>query len=162
MTIKIKSGNKVEELSLKLIENRENFYDEDFDFTKLEVAEFLHEHLGKFGDEIEDINKSLNYALSNKDSEGGFIFVLHDDDEIVGSVVINRTGMAGFIPENILVYIAIHSKLRGKGVGGKLLKQAVEKCDGDVALHVEYDNPAKRLYERSGFKSKYAEMRYKK
>jgi hypothetical protein len=27
---------------------------------------------------------------------------------------------------------------------------------------VEYDNPAKRLYERVGMKTKYAEMRYEK
>ncbi|MDK2978441.1 MAG: hypothetical protein PWP52_1155, partial [Bacteroidales bacterium] len=32
----------------------------------------------------------------------------------------------------------------------------------DVKLHVEYDNPAKRLYERLGMTTKYAEMRLKK
>jgi ribosomal protein S18 acetylase RimI-like enzyme len=34
--------------------------------------------------------------------------------------------------------------------------------NGDIALHVEYDNPAKNLYERAGFTSKYIEMRYNK
>ena len=37
---------------------------------------------------------------------------------------------------------------------------AARLTEGDLALHVEYDNPAKRLYERLGFRSKYAEMRY--
>ena len=32
--------------------------------------------------------------------------------------------------------------------------------EGDTKLHVEYDNPAKRLYERLGFENKYAEMRW--
>jgi len=43
-----------------------------------------------------------------------------------------------------------------------MLDLAIELCDGDVKLHVEYDNPAKRLYERIGFKNKYADMRFKK
>jgi ribosomal protein S18 acetylase RimI-like enzyme len=69
--------------------------------------------------------------------------------------------MKGYIPENILVYIAVNKEYRGKGIGGKLIDEAIKKADGEVALHVEYDNPAKRLYERKGFESKYAEMRLK-
>ncbi len=41
-----------------------------------------------------------------------------------------------------------------------LIKRSFEIADGDVKLHVEYDNPAKRLYERLGMTSKYAEMRF--
>ena len=74
----------------------------------------------------------------------------------------NRTGMTRYIPENILVYVAVDQNLRGKGLGGKIISRALELADGNTALHVEYDNPAKRLYERLGFKSKYAEMRFTK
>ncbi len=34
--------------------------------------------------------------------------------------------------------------------------------DGDIALHVEPDNPARFLYEKYGFTNKYLEMRYKR
>ncbi|MDX5426634.1 MAG: GNAT family N-acetyltransferase, partial [Bacteroidota bacterium] len=34
--------------------------------------------------------------------------------------------------------------------------------EGNVALHVEPDNPAKYLYENIGFTNKYLEMRYQK
>lgn len=75
-------------------------------------------------------------------------------------VVVNQTGMKGYIPENILVYIATHNELRGKGIGKKMMLKAIEIADGNIALHVEPDNPARFLYEKIGFTSKYLEMRY--
>jgi len=77
-------------------------------------------------------------------------------------LVANKTGMSGYIPENIIVYVAVDAQMRGKGIGKMMIDLAIELCDGDVKLHVEYDNPAKRLYERIGFKNKYADMRFKK
>ena len=40
------------------------------------------------------------------------------------------------------------------------MEKAIELTDGDIALHVEADNPAKFLYENVGFNNKYLEMRY--
>ena len=71
-----------------------------------------------------------------------------------------RTGMKGYVPENLLVFVAVDPALRGRGVGEQLVRKAIELADGDIKLHVERQNPAKRLYERLGFASKYAEMRY--
>jgi ribosomal protein S18 acetylase RimI-like enzyme len=93
---------------------------------------------------------------------GGFALAAFDDDDFIGALVMNKTGMSGYIPENILVYVAVHRKTRGKGYGGEICKKSFELADGDVKLHVEYDNPAKRLYERIGMVNKYAEMRYYK
>ena len=52
------------------------------------------------------------------------------------------------------------SSVTGRGIGRRTIERALDQADGPVKLHVEYDNPAKRLYERIGFTSKYAEMRY--
>ncbi len=43
---------------------------------------------------------------------------------MVGAVVVNGTGMEGYIPENILVYIATHKVSRGKGIGKKLMEES--------------------------------------
>ena len=67
--------------------------------------------------------------------------------------------MKSYIPENILVYIATHSGFRGKGIGKQMMEEAIKLAHGDIALHVEPNNPAKFLYEKLGFTNKYLEMR---
>jgi ribosomal protein S18 acetylase RimI-like enzyme len=129
---------------------------------KKEIVDFLFEHLDQYGDLWEDIEKAVDYSLKNYQSFGGFVLVSRDEKDIAGVVVVNGTGMTGYIPENILVYIATRRDLRGQGVGKQLMKKALETATGDIALHVEPDNPAKFLYEKLGFTNKYLEMRYKK
>ena len=127
-------------------------------FTDERIADFLLNHLEQYGDAKEDILKCINYVYR----KGGFITVGHEGGDIKGAVVINETGMRGYIPENILVYIAVDRSTRGKGYGRKLMTRVIEKARGDIALHVEPDNPARHLYENIGFTNKYLEMRYKK
>ena len=67
--------------------------------------------------------------------------------------------MEGYIPEHVLVYIQVNKSNRGIGIGKKMINFIKENCDGDIALHVEKDNPAVHLYKRLGFKIKYYEMR---
>lgn len=129
---------------------------------KNQIADFLFEHLGEFGDTKADILKSLDYALSNYPHQGGFVLLARDEEGIIGAVVMNQTGMEGYIPENILVYIAVHEKYRGKGLGKELMQKAIGLAKGDIALHVEPDNPARKLYEKLGFTNKYLEMRLAK
>ncbi|AKP50262.1 GNAT family N-acetyltransferase [Cyclobacterium amurskyense] len=129
---------------------------------KLEIADFLFEHLDQYGDPKEDIMRCLDYALDQAGDKGGFSVMAREEGKLVGVVVVNKTGMSGYIPENILVYIAVDASQRGKGVGKKLMKTAIDMAQGDVALHVEPDNPAKFLYEKLGFENKYLEMRLKK
>lgn len=125
-----------------------------------DVTDFLYQNLDKFRDTKKAIRKALDYALSEESGKGGFILLARYEDELVGCVVVNKTGMSEYIPENILVYAAVRSDLRGKGFGTEIIRASLNRAEGPVALHVEYDNPAKRLYERLGFTTKYAEMRY--
>lgn len=124
-------------------------------FTDEKIVNFLHEHLDEFGDSKEAIQKCLNYVHDR----GGFVVLGTEGDAIKGAVVVNETGMEGYIPENILVYIAMHRDQRGKGNGKKLMQEAISKAKGSIALHVEPNNPAKFLYEKLGFTNKYLEMR---
>lgn len=126
------------------------------------IVSFLHECLDKYGDPIEDIQRAVDYALARNGGQGGFIISAEEGGRLIGAIVINKTGMSGYIPENILVYVAVLPGLRGKGVGKKLIKTAMDNCEGDIALHVDRDNPARIMYEQLGFKNAYIEMRWKR
>ena len=132
------------------------------DSEKKELVDFLLNHLEQYGDKREDISKAVDYSIKEINSFGGFTMVLNENEKTKGVVVVNQTGMGGYIPENILVYIATHKKHRGEGIGKKLMQQAIEHAKGDIALHVEANNPAKFLYQKMGFTNPYLEMRLKK
>jgi len=129
---------------------------------KQKIVNFLYEHLDEFGDSKDAIGKAIDYAMLTYPLAGGFILIAEEKGEILGAVVMNHTGMKGYIPENILVYIAVHRDHRGKGLGKKLMNEALLYAKGDIALHVEPNNPAKFLYEKIGFDNKYLEMRLKR
>jgi [ribosomal protein S18]-alanine N-acetyltransferase len=142
---------KVEELTqLERITNLDSF-----------VAK-LHEMLKPFEDTRQDIRSGVCRALEQSGSRGGFVLVAAENGDIAGSLVMLDTGMSGYVPENLLLYVAVDEKQRGRGIGTMLINKAIEYCHGDIKLHVEYDNPAGRLYEKLGFVSKYADMRYTK
>jgi [ribosomal protein S18]-alanine N-acetyltransferase len=126
---------------------------------KMNLVEFLHVHLDKYRDDKESIGKAIEYALGESSNMGGFVVVAEQSERIAGAVVVNRTGMEGYIPENILVYIAVDAGLRGQGIGKILMEKALELAKGNIALHVEHDNPARFLYEKVGFTNKYLEYR---
>jgi [ribosomal protein S18]-alanine N-acetyltransferase len=130
---------------------------EDKIYTNQIIAQFLVKHLEEYGDQIEDILKCIDYVMNP--NKGGNIVVGLDENKIVGVVILNNTGMKGFIPENILVYIAVDNSQRGKGFGKQLMQKAISIAKGNIALHVEPNNPAKILYEKLGFTNKYLEMR---
>ncbi|PLX13630.1 MAG: GNAT family N-acetyltransferase [Marinilabiliales bacterium] len=147
-----------------MLKIREIYKLEDFkpELTKEEFIDFLYAHLDQFGDPKDQIELSIDYAFSTVEGKGGFLLAAYYDNKLVGGLVMNKTGMSGYIPDNILVYVAVDASVRGKGIGAQIIEKSFELAEGDIKLHVEYDNPAKRLYERLGMTSKYAEMRLKK
>lgn len=130
--------------------------------SREKFVEFLYTHLDQFGDDKDSINKCIDFAFGKDGKPGGFLLAAYYNENLVGTLIVNNTGMSGYIPEHILVYVAVDASYRGKGFGKQIIEKAISECPGDVKLHVEYENPAKRLYERIGFTTKYAEMRFKK
>jgi len=123
------------------------------------ITNFLYEHSGEFRDDKSAIKKSLLYAIKEIPGLGGSVFVLEPENEILGVLVINKTGMNEYIPENILVYLAINKEYRNEGIGDKLINYTISYCKGDIALYINKENPALSMFEDNGFKSRNIEMR---
>lgn len=71
-----------------------------------------------------------------------------------GDCVAGRLCLATFDGNLILMDISIAVSHRCRGIGTALLADVLRQADllnREVRLHVEPDNPAKRLYERLGF-----------
>ena len=77
--------------------------------------------------------------------------VVEVDGAPAGRLYVDRT------PEDINVLdIALLPPWRGRGIGGALLRALLEEARATgrtVSLHVEQYNPARRLYQRLGFRA---------
>ncbi|CAH8295030.1 ribosomal protein S18 acetylase RimI-like enzyme [Mariniflexile fucanivorans] len=134
-------------------------------FTRLSINDinritnFLFEYSDEARDTKSAIRKSLLYAAKEIPGLGGYVFVMEYKNEIIGATVVNKTGMNEYIPENILVYIAVETSFREKGIAKALIAHTIAYCDGDISKHINKDNPAIKLFEKQGFKTRNIEMR---
>lgn len=123
-----------------------------------DIVDFFTNNLDNHENDEEAVKKSLNYIPD----KGGHLILAFEGDTIVGGCVINHTHMDSYQPENFLVYLATHKDHRLKGIGKRLMNEAIDVTHGDIYLHIDADNPARKLYQKFGFETPFVEMRYKK
>ncbi|MCB0569319.1 MAG: GNAT family N-acetyltransferase [Phaeodactylibacter sp.] len=107
----------------------------------------------------QSIQEAVEYAVKLKPSFGGFVLTAEQDRQIVGAIVANRTGMEGYNPKNLFVFVSLHKEFQDEALIEALMQKAIRYADGDVAMHVEPDNPALKLYQKLGFQAQYLELR---
>lgn len=109
----------------------------------------------------QNVLEAVEYALKLKPSFGGFVLAARKEGQLVGVIVANRTGMEGYNPKHIFVFVALDKALEQEEALVKcLLQKALLYADGDVAMHVEPDHPALQLYQKLGFQAQYLELRF--
>ena len=124
------------------------------------LEQFLHQEMKPWQDTPESIRLALDDCFGQTGGLGGFIMLCRADHRLAGVCIMLRTGMRGYVPEWLLLMIGVEASLRGRGIGGALARRCLAETGTGVKLHVEPGNPARHLYERLGFRVKYAEMRY--
>lgn len=110
-----------------------------------------------------DIIEALDYALKEKPSFGGFILAIKKDHAFIASIVVNSTGMQGYKPSNIFVYVTIHEDhQKDDRVLKEIMCKALDMSNGDVALHIDPQSPVIQLYQKLGFTQRTLELRRNK
>jgi ribosomal protein S18 acetylase RimI-like enzyme len=81
---------------------------------------------------------------------GATLDVIEVDGEPAGRLYVHRG------PRDIRIMdIALAPGFRGRGIGGALLRSLIDEASASgrkLSIHVEVNNPARRLYERLGFR----------
>jgi len=127
-----------------------------------EIADFLKDNLRTQEKTEMRIHKTLDYALSSNPRGTGFVILATRKERILGAVVCVQTDTAGFIPENIIAHLCVHKDYRNKGLGTRLVKEAIACSEGPMKAHVQKNNPAAGFLKKFGFKQNYLEMRLQK
>jgi len=127
-----------------------------------EIAAFLQKNLKPHKSLESRIYKTLDYALSSNPRGTGFVILATREEIILGIVVCIRTDTSGFIPENIIAHLCVHKDYRNKGIGTRLIKEAIACSEGPMKAHIRKDNPAARFLRKFGFNQDYLEMRLQK
>lgn len=122
------------------------------------ITNFLYKHLNEPKDNKSAIRKSLLYAAKEIPSLGGCVFVMKEKDQILGSLVINKTGMSEYQSENLLTYLVVHKDFRNKGIATKLLQESINYCNGNITLNIRKENTAIKLFKKNGFTFKKIQM----
>ncbi|MCC5875283.1 MAG: 4-(cytidine 5'-diphospho)-2-C-methyl-D-erythritol kinase, partial [Candidatus Sumerlaeia bacterium] len=130
-------------------------------YTPEKLARLLHEWMAPHQDTPEDTLRGVEDVLARgeKDEEGAFLLLATRANRVVGILAMMPTGMSGYVPANLLLYLAVDPRCRGQGIGGTLVEEALDHVRGDVKLHLEKGNPARSLYKRLGFRAKYEDFR---
>ncbi|MFT5581028.1 MAG: ribosomal-protein-alanine N-acetyltransferase [Lentimonas sp.] len=127
---------------------------------KNQLIDFLHFNMGDFTPSKETICKSIDYAVKETPSFGGFIVVSHLNEEITGVAVINQTGMTAYNPENLLVYLATAVDHRKKGIAKRLVAKTIDLTNGNIALNIAANDPSTEIYQHFGFTNSHRQMRF--
>jgi GNAT superfamily N-acetyltransferase len=108
-----------------------------------------------------DIQHAIDYAFREKPGLGGYVLTILDRQQIVGVAIINKTGMKGYFPENILAFIGVVPKYQGKGLGKRLVQQVIRLCEGHIYLNIPESMQAETFFTRVGFQKANRQFYYK-
>ena len=83
------------------------------------------------------ITHLIDYALKEISSFGGFVVTEEMDNELLGVMVVNNTGMEGYMPNNLIVASAFLPITGKEGSRKRILQKIMYTTRGDVTLLIK-------------------------
>ncbi len=120
-------------------------------YRSTRIEELSQAHFSK--EELEDFLKmqfSLQHQQYMDHYPNATFEVIINDSTPIGRLYMNESE-----DDMRIMDIALLPEFRNRGIGSTIMHhiiQTSEKLKKSVSLHVEYNNPALRLYEKLGFK----------
>lgn len=105
--------------------------------------------------------QSIEYALNDYITQGGFVIQILDKPmgDLIGVAITNKTGISGYFPENLLVYLVV--KDNDSELENILFDEVLKFSKGDVILNASINKCATTAIKK-GFKEKYEILTYSK
>lgn len=139
-----------------------NLYDAFTGITsgeKMALVNFLHKQ--NPNQDPSTILDTVDYALKNKPSFGGFILTCWENSRIIAAVLLNNTGMSGNQPGHQIAYAHLcPSHQEESAILEELICRATRHARGEIGLHLKPDHPALPIFRSLGFQEQYLELRF--
>ena len=120
---------------------------------KTELVNFLNTYQENPELDLSIIKHLVDYALKEIYSFGGFIVTEEDDQKIIGVMVINNTGMQGYMPNNLIVASAFIPGMLIQGASKRLIQKAIHFTKGDIAYLINSPQEKEQLQKNLGIKT---------
>ena len=82
------------------------------------------------------ISQAIDYAVKEIPSFGGFIVTAEENHQILAALIVNKTGMQGYMPQNIAVLNAVLPAYKNSTVIKEIKAKAMVLTRGDIAMVV--------------------------
>jgi len=130
-------------------------------WEKAAVMQFLYAH--GMGISYQAARNAVDCVLKHTPSFGGFILADWAGPRLRALVMVNRTGMSGFGPDNLISFAVVHEEEElpvSMFLLERLIRQAINLSDGEIAFHLPKKHPAIKLFQQLGFQQEYVELRF--
>lgn len=126
---------------------------------KTRLVDFLQSNLENGHFTPAEIMETLECAVKERPSFGGFVLALLENERLLGAIVVNRTGMEAVDTQHRLSLLGVARSHRHNGVAKKLIAQAMIQTGNGLALQLEPSDGEMAYFEELGFEKKYVVMR---
>ena len=126
-------------------------------FEKLGVIKFLESHSNLPSDLIQH---SVDYAIKDCPSFGGYILAVFEDRLPLAVAVINKTGISSHQCNNQLVQFAIDDEFRTQEFTSTFFEKLVELTNGEISIQLNEDDVNVELIRQAGFMPHKVEYRF--